>query len=124
MEVRRNYLARREFSGTGGSGTKMRRTILTTILAGAVLASGLFADAPKRRQKRQQERIAQGVKSGELTPKETAKLERKEARLHKQIVKDRKDGGGLTPKERAKIDAKQDKLSREIYKEKHDAQKR
>ncbi|MBI1788061.1 MAG: hypothetical protein HYR60_11000 [Acidobacteria bacterium] len=102
----------------------MRRTILTTILAGAVLASGLFADAPKRRQKRQQERIAQGVKSGELTPKETAKLERKEARLHKQIVKDRKDGGGLTPKERAKIDAKQDKLSREIYKEKHDAQKR
>ena len=54
----------------------------------------------------------------------TLKLEAKEAKLHREIKRDRKDGGGLTLKERAKIDAKQDKLSRQIYKEKHDDQKR
>ena len=74
------------------------------------------------RREAQQERIGSGVATGQLTPKEAAKLEKKEAKLNRKIYKERTDGNGLTPKERAKIERKQDKLSREITKEKHDRQ--
>ena len=100
----------------------MRSFLLATFIAGALVVPGICADRPAARQKTQQKRIAEGVKSGELTKKETLKLEKKEAKLHRQIRKDRADGGGLTAKERAKIERKQDKLSEQIYKEKHDNQ--
>ena len=101
------------------------KTRLTAAILGMFLAVSVgFADNIKKREKRQQERINDGVKDGELTKKEALKLEKKEAQLHREIKKDRKDGGGLTKKERAKIHAKQDKLSRQIAKQKHDKQKR
>jgi hypothetical protein len=88
------------------------------------LAAPGWSQTIKEREKNQQKRIAEGVKSGELTKKEALKLEKKEKKLHEQIQKDRADGRGLTPKERAKIERKQDKVSRQIYKEKHDNQDR
>ena len=63
-------------------------------------------------------------RAGNSPKKEALKLEKKQAQLHREIKKERKDGGGLTAKERAKIHKKQDKLSRQIAKEKHDDQKR
>ena len=77
----------------------------------------------RQRQKNQQKRIAKGVESGQLTPKETAKIERQESQLNREIRHDRKDGGGLSPRERAKIQRQQNKESREIYREKHDGDK-
>lgn len=101
------------------------KKFVAAITLGAFLAIGGFAaDKAKIRQKKQQKRIHQGVKTGELTKQEALKLEAKEAKLHRQIRKDRKDRGGLTPKERAQINKKQNKLSKEIYKDKHDKQKR
>ena len=102
----------------------MKRFGFLALIATGLLISTLSAGEIQRRQVRQQKRIGQGVKSGQLTAKETAKLERKEVRLNRQIRRDRADGGGLSAKERARIDRKQDQLSREIYKEKHDAQHR
>ena len=98
--------------------------LFALILAGSLFLVSAQAGEVRSRQKKQQARIADGVKDKELTARETVKLERKEAQLQRQIHRDRVDGGGLTPKERAKIDKKQDKLSREIYKEKHDNQTR
>lgn len=98
------------------------KRILTLILAGALASAGLYADRPARRERKQQKRIGEGVENGSLTAKETAKLEKREARLHREIKRDRADGPGLTPKERAKIEKQQDKLSRDIYREKHDKQ--
>jgi hypothetical protein len=72
-----------------------------------------------KRQERQQQRIGQGVESGQLTAGETARLEGREARLNREIRRDRADGGGLSPHERAKIDRQQDRLSRQIYRDKH-----
>ena len=77
----------------------------------------------KQRQRNQQKRIGEGVEKGQLTPKETVKVERQESKLNKEIRHDRKTGGGISKKERRQIDRKQDKLSREIYKEKHDKDK-
>ena len=100
----------------------MRRVFWSLMISGALVMAA-FGDTPAKRQRAQQKRINQGVNSGELTNKEAIKLERREAKLNREIRKDRADGGGLTAKERAKIDRKQDKLSEKIAKEKHDNQK-
>jgi len=99
---------------------KIRMILISVLACGTMLA----ADRPAKRQVKQQARINEGVKSGELTKREATKLQVEKAKLHKEIKQDRKDGPGLTPAERAKIEAKQDKLSRDIAREKHDAQTR
>jgi hypothetical protein len=98
---------------------------MTMSVAAALLAlPAVHAQRIEKRREAQQARIAQGVKSGELTARETAKLEAKEAKLNRAIRKDRRDGGGLTAKERVKIEKAQDKMSRDIYRQKHDRQDR
>ena len=75
-----------------------------------------------QRRENQQDRIAQGVKSGQLTAHETASLERKESRLNHQVRNDRRhDDGHLTAGERAHVNREQNTLSRGIYRDKHNA---
>jgi len=76
-----------------------------------------------RRQASQQDRIAQGVKSGELTGREAKTLERKEARVA-EIERRMKSDGKLSASERAKLQRELDLLSKEIHHQKHDAQTR
>lgn len=72
------------------------------------------------RDRLQQERIGQGVKSGSLTSGEAANLEHKEARLNRTERYDRAGNGGtLTPGERARINQRQNNLSGQIYRKKH-----
>jgi hypothetical protein len=104
----------------------MRRVIIS-IITGALLtgtATMSFADDTiKDRKQNQQKRIAQGVKSGELTPRETARLERNESKINKEVRRDRKaNGGNLTNKEKAQVNRQQNKVSKEIYNQKHDGQ--
>ena len=101
----------------------MKRFLIGSMIAATMIAVSLSAQEIKKRQENQQDRIAQGVASGELTPAETARLEKKEARLNQKIRKDRKDGSGLTAKERRQINRRQNQLSRDIAWQKHDAQK-
>ena len=75
-----------------------------------------------QRQKNQQRRIDQGVKSGQLNKKEAARLEKGQARIQKMENKATADGK-VTAKERRKIERAQDKQSRKIAREKHDKQK-
>ncbi|MBF8261692.1 MAG: hypothetical protein HW376_1221 [candidate division NC10 bacterium] len=72
----------------------MTGALLTVTLVQPFMAQAQVID---ERQKRQQERIGEGIKSGELTAKEE-----------------------IGPKERAKLEQEQDKASKHIYKEKHD----
>jgi hypothetical protein len=75
-----------------------------------------------QRKENQQDRIAQGVKSGQLTPGETTSLEDKEAGLNHEISADRAaDGGKLTPAEKTQINGQQNKLSNQVYSDKHNA---
>jgi hypothetical protein len=75
-----------------------------------------------QRKENQQDRIAQGVKSGQLTPGETANLENKEAAINGETKADRAaNGGKLTPAEKAKVNRQQDRLSKQIYDDKHNA---
>ena len=57
-----------------------------------------------QRKVNQQRRIANGVKSGQLTPRETAHLEHREAHINREIRHDKAaNGGTLTPAAKAKI---------------------
>jgi hypothetical protein len=73
-----------------------------------------------KRAENQQDRIAQGIKSGQLTPAEAGRLERNEARINQQAAADRKaNGGKLTDAERKQINKEQNRESRQIYRAKH-----
>jgi hypothetical protein len=63
------------------------------------------------------------VATGKLTPREAARLERKEAKVDRHIAKAEADGK-VTKKEAAKIEREQDRESRRIRRQKHDGQKR
>jgi hypothetical protein len=73
-----------------------------------------------QRKENQQDRIAQGVKSGQLTAGETANLENKEAAINGETRADRAaNGGKLTPAEKARVNRQQNHLSNQIYDDKH-----
>jgi hypothetical protein len=76
-----------------------------------------------RRAERQQDRIAAGVKSGQLTARETANLETKEAALKSEEHTYRlENGGSLTKGEQNHLNKQENNLSGQIYNQKHDAQ--
>ncbi|RYZ41236.1 MAG: hypothetical protein EOO71_12780 [Myxococcaceae bacterium] len=97
--------------------------MLAAVLGMTVALPAVAAEAD-RRQVNQQQRIHQGVRSGELTGREAVRLERQNNALQREIRRDRRDDGHLDAAERARIDAKQDALSRRIARQKHDAQGR
>ena len=74
------------------------------------------------REGNQQARIGQGVKSGQLTPRETGHLENKEAHINNEVHNDRAaNGGHLTQQERAQVNHQQNQVSRDINRDKHNA---
>jgi hypothetical protein len=75
-----------------------------------------------QRKDNQQDRIAQGVNSGQLTTGETKNLETKEAGINKEEHTMRsEDDGHLTSADRAKLDNQQNHVSNRIYDDKHNA---
>jgi hypothetical protein len=66
----------------------------------------------------QQDRIENGLKDGQLSTGEAAKLEKDEAKIDKMEAKDMKDGT-LTDKEKAQIQKEQNRASKDIYEDKH-----
>jgi len=73
-----------------------------------------------QRKENQQDRIAAGVKSGQLTAGETAKLENQQKDIHQQVQADRAaNGGKLTSGEKAQVNHEQNKASKNIYSKKH-----
>ena len=97
----------------------------TTMLAIGVCANaaGIRDRGVNARQRNQQGRIAEGVRSGELTKSEAKGLE-KEERGIRQEERQFKSDGKLTPAERKDLNQDLNKLSRDIYNQKHDGQTR
>ncbi len=75
-----------------------------------------------QRRENQQDRIAQGIKNGQLTAGETAKLENQQKGINQQVKADRAaNGGKLTPGEKTQINKEQNAASKNIYNKKHNA---
>jgi hypothetical protein len=72
------------------------------------------------RRNLQQQRIANGIRSGQMSPSEAANAEGREQNINRHVAADRQaNGGKLTPQERQNINRRQDGASRQIYREKH-----
>lgn len=104
-------------------------TLLAAVMFAAFTAPA-FAQAPSappatprvdKREANQQRRIDEGVKSGQLTPREAARAEKGQARIEKMEERAKADGK-VTPKERAHLQHAQNRESRQIAREKHDRQ--
>ncbi len=75
-----------------------------------------------QRKENQQDRIANGIKSGQLTAGETAKLENQQKGINQQVKADRAaNGGKLTPGEKQQVNKEQNAASKNIYNKKHNA---
>lgn len=103
---------------------KTRTTVVAALLSIAAFGAFAQAEMPKvdQRQDKQQARIGAGVASGQLTPKETVKLEAGQARVENAEKRAEADGT-VTKAEKAKLSHLQNKQSRKIKRQKHDAQK-
>jgi len=101
-----------------------RLTAIAGGLAACVLATAASAQNTAdvvQRDVNQQNRIEQGLKSGELTTKEAGKLEREESHIDKMESNALKDGK-MTNAEKSRIERAENQASKDIYREKHDAQ--
>jgi hypothetical protein len=73
-----------------------------------------------RREARQQNRIANGMKDGQLKPAQAARLEKGEARLQTNEKKDMAaDHGHLTKQDQRQLNREANHMNRRIYKDKH-----
>ena len=107
----------------------------TSLIAGAlaIASVGAFAQtvAPPastpatprvdQREANQQARIAHGAASGQLTPKETNRLEKEQALVNRAEANAKADGT-VTRHERRRLQRLQDGTSKHIHRQKHDAQ--
>ncbi len=73
-----------------------------------------------QRRENQQDRIAQGIRSGQMTAGEAARTENREQGINQQVHGDRQaNGGKLTGQERRQVNLEQNRTSRQIYRQKH-----
>ncbi len=93
-------------------------------LVGAVfVAESAQAARHDKRQRRQKARVAQGVKSGELTHGEVRRIEAQQNRVRNAERVAEKDGV-VTDSKKARIERMQDRASAQIHRLKHNARKR
>jgi CTP synthase (UTP-ammonia lyase) len=89
-------------------------------------ATATEASAQRRgvneRQQNQQQRMIRGMRSGELTVRETARLAREQAQTRRMESRFRDSGDGLSSRERARLQHQMNQSSWHIYRQKHDRQ--
>ena len=96
-------------------------TAISIVAASFVgIASAQTTGSEVQRNVNQQERIEQGLQSGQLSTKEASKLEKGEARVQKMEANANKDGT-LTDAEKARIQKAQNTESHAISRDKHNA---
>jgi len=101
------------------------------VIGGAAFAQAPAAPAPAKdplatpridqRQANQEKRIDQGISSGALTAKETAKLDKRETKIESDKLAAKSDGK-VTKAERRKLKHEENRASAAIRRQKHDRQ--
>jgi hypothetical protein len=101
---------------------KLERLVLAAGFLGCALAFAQDPATVNQRRENQQDRVANGIQSGQLTAGETKNLEGQEANLNREIHDDRQaNGGKLTQGEKQQVNQQQNSLSNKIYQDKHNA---
>ncbi len=93
--------------------TTAAATTTTTVVTGKTIAD---------RKENQQDRISQGLKSGELTAGEASKVEKQEVGINKEEAGMRaQDNGKLTTADKTVLNSQLNTESKEIYADKHNS---
>ena len=75
---------------------------------------------PNERMANQDQRISNGLRSGQMTAGEASRAEKTQSAIDQQVHNDRAaNGGKLTGQERQQVNGEQNAASRQIYNEKH-----
>jgi Ni/Co efflux regulator RcnB len=99
----------------------MKLSLVATALL-ALSTTVAMAQNINQRKDNQQDRIGQGVRSGQLTARETSHLEGREASINREEhAMRRADDGHLTRGDRAALTSRQNRVSRSVYRDKHNA---
>jgi hypothetical protein len=96
-------------------------TLATAFAAPVFAQTAVGTQADTQRNVDQQQRIENGLKSGQLTTKEAGKLEKGEAHVEKMEANASRNGS-VSAAEQSRITAAQNRESSAIYNQKHDAQ--
>jgi hypothetical protein len=102
----------------------MNKTMITVqLIAMSALASSAWAqntpaEQDQQRDVNQQQRIEQGLQSGQLSTKEAGSLERQQQHIDNMEAHDMKNGP-MTAGEQARLNAAQNRASNSIYDDKH-----
>ena len=91
----------------------MKRLIIATAVGALFSGTVLAQQGTVQRDVNQQNRIEQGLQSGQLNTKEASKLEGEEARIQREQSRDLKNGN-LSPAEKARLTREQNQASRDI----------
>jgi opacity protein-like surface antigen len=102
------------------------KKLLLAVSAMTLMMSGIvFAQAETpvidQRQANQDQRIDQGIASGQLNEREANRLNRQQEHVNKMEDRAMSDGV-MTKRERARVGAAQNRASHHIAREKHDRQ--
>ena len=103
-----------------------RRVLILAALTAAVLGAAPATQAAtvNARERVQQARLRQGLRSGALTGREFARLEAQEARIRAEEFRYRHNDGHLGPRERADLQRDLAIENARIARQKHDGQVR
>jgi hypothetical protein len=97
-------------------------SITLQLLAMSVLTTAAWAQTPaeqdQQRDVNQQQRIEQGLQSGQLSTKEAGALEHQEQHVDNMEAHDLKNGS-MSAGEQARLNAAQNRVSGDIYADKH-----
>jgi len=91
----------------------MKRLIIVTAVGALFSGAALAQQGTVQRDVNQQNRVEQGLQSGQLTTKEASKLEGEEARIQREQARDLKNGN-LSPAEKQRLAREQNQVSRDI----------
>jgi hypothetical protein len=104
--------------------------VMTAVMVSAIvpmtgLAQGKYrrGNSINERQRKQELRIGEGIRNGDLNRREVRRLEAQQSRIRAQEYRARRSGGVFTSAERARIQRQEDFASRNIYRQKHDGQR-
>jgi hypothetical protein len=105
--------------------TKTLSALAATVLSLCAFAAAAGTETPRidQRQARQEQRIDQGIASGELTRREAQRMNRQQNRIDKAENQAKADGVVTRPERKALTQA-QNRSSRHIHRQKHDTQQR
>jgi hypothetical protein len=94
------------------------RIIAAVLIVAAPLSA--FSQEVRNREANQQDRIGQGLQSGQITAHGASNLEKREASINQARRTDlAANGGYLTPGEQHHLNQREDNVSKKIYRDKH-----